>query len=202
MFNFGFELEGWEVELEDKIILPKETRTTDAFPGLIEIRTHQGQTLKNAYFDLLKRFSDDPFNTSTHKHTFTPDQKRILRKKQTNKSPCEINNIYSKTPKALNNSTIASLQINFSKLKDHSYHDKEGKYHETTYSLFDFIPIIKNLDNMFLDEILKSNRQPGWYSIKDSCRVEYRSLPCSVFETNLSNIRNLLNKINQCFPKD
>lgn len=66
------------------------------------------------------------------------------------------------------------------------------------YGLFDFYPIVKKLDDEFKNEIKAANRQAGFYAIKDGCRLEYRSLPNSVFETELAAITKLLNRIGGC----
>jgi hypothetical protein len=60
--------------------------------------------------------------------------------------------------------------------------------------MFDFRPIIERLDKEFAAELKMSNRQPGFYAVKDDCRVEYRSLPNFVFTPDLAKIKPLLER--------
>lgn len=63
------------------------------------------------------------------------------------------------------------------------------------WGTFDFVEIIRNLDSEFKDEITTANRQPGFYSVKDDIRVEYRSLPNFVSQINPTT---LINRIRKC----
>ena len=46
--------------------------------------------------------------------------------------------------------------------------------------MFDFVQIIRKLDEAFKGEIKAAKRLPGFYEIKPDRRVEYRSLPNDV----------------------
>lgn len=201
MFHFGFELEGFEQDSSGKINLPSKDRTTDGFPGLIEIRTKGGAGLQEAYFDLLRQYVMNPFDTVTNRHKFTLEELRTLRKTGWHKEALTLSNLYNKAQKDLKGTTIASLQLNFSCVDHLSYVDRDGKTVPTKYKLFDFVPIIRELDSLFHQEIVGAGRQIGWYAVKDGYRVEYRSLPNSVFTTNDVMIKNLLGHIKTIFDK-
>ena len=55
--------------------------------------------------------------------------------------------------------------------------------------------IVKSLDEEFEKEIRESNRQPGMYAIKDDIRLEYRSLPNSVFDIDYQNLLERLRRV-------
>lgn len=201
MYLFGFELEGFEGGHSPlvPITLPKQDRSTDGFPGLIEIRTHKPTDLYSAYFDLLKQFTLNPFNIHKTEHKFTPKERTILRRREGVKDPVFISNIYGKDPKDLGSRTLASFQINFSKQKTAAYTDNTGKQHSAVYEIFDYVPIIRKLDKLYSKHIKDAKRQEGFYSIKDGCRVEYRSLPNSAFQTHPQTAINWLKLIEECF---
>lgn len=203
MFKFGFELEGFYKPF-GQIEMPRTDLPTDGFPGLVEIRNdpYKGGDIEDQYFDLLKKISrlDECVCFQTHTHTFKPQEKAKLLSRGFEKGGDVISNIYGKNPKALGNKTIASFQINFSKEGTRSYKNEKGVYETVVFSeVFDFIPIIRALDETFEDVIKDSGRQPGWYSVKDHTRVEYRSLPNCVFEEDIIAANGLINKINSCF---
>ncbi len=185
--RFGFELEGFYKEA-GKIALPPKHYPTDGFPGLCEVRTNGGKSLELAYFELLNEFRRYPFSTLHAEWTFTPEEKRRIRARHSEKTAVDIRNIYYKLPKALGNRTLASLQINFSR------ENGVTERGDTKYGLFDYFPIIKQLDEEFSSEIIASGRQCGWYAVKGD-RVEYRSLPNTIFTTDLNGITALLNRI-------
>lgn len=97
------------------------------------------------------------------------------------KDQVSVQNIYGKTPRRLGNRTLASLQINVSNRLAKKYTDSKGNVFPDRYGAIDVIPIVRGLDKEFSDEIKNSNRQPGMYAVKDDIRLEYRSLPNSVF---------------------
>lgn len=200
-FRFGFELEGFFVGEDNLVTLPPKNYPCDGFPGLCEVRTVGGKSLQDAYFELLNEYRKFPFDYKRNEHIFSPEQKRLLRKRGTNKEAMDLSNLYGKEPKHLGNRTLASLQINISNLVKTSY-DRviDGKISRDSdqYGLFDLAPIIRKLDQEFAKEIKDSKRQPGFYAIKDGIRVEYRSLPNWVFKTDLNDITVLLDRIKKC----
>lgn len=198
MLKFGFELEGFYRLTDNSITLPPRDFPVDGFPGLCEVRTNGGKDLSRSYFELLEVYSKYQFDIHTFEHTFSPADKRLIRSRHNEKTAVNINNIYGKEPKALGNRTIASFQINISNLVRSSYTDEKGVFHQEQYGLFDFYPIIKALDKEFDEEILKSKRQKGFYSVKDGVRVEYRSLPNFVFETDYRRANALIERIEHC----
>lgn len=200
MYQFGFELEGF-YWLGNTITLPPANYTTDGFPGLCEVRTRGGSSIEDAYYSILKEFARQPFDFSTCEHTFTQEDKRRIRSRHNEKTAVDINNIYGKEPKALGNRTIASFQVNISYMVKNSYIDDKGNHRPAQYGLFDYYPIIKALDKEFEKEIMTSHRQKGFYAIKDKCRVEYRSLPNTVFEDDIHRATSLIRRIQNCVYK-
>lgn len=70
------------------------------------------------------------------------------------------------------------------------------KYIPDFYGMLDVGSIVRRLDEEFEKEIKASNRQKGFYCLKDNnTRLEYRSLPSSVFKTSLLEIKELLSRI-------
>lgn len=206
--KFGFELEGFYQE-GTAIGLPPSDWPTDGFPGLVEVRNSGGNELHTAYYDLLRRsrryteaFSSCFMNTKAFEHTFTPDQRRQLRKRDWAKERVSIENIYGRPPRALGNRTLASFQINFSDEYYVNHYDAAGKAKLVEeHRLFDYLPIIRRLDKEFERELKDSNRAPGWYAVKGP-RVEYRSLPNFVFKDTFPEIDQLLKRLDSCFfPK-
>lgn len=196
MFIYGFELEGFNKSEDNTLLLPDKSWSTDGFNGLCEVKSTEPSDIRTAYFSCFAEYTKYNF-TLTTKETFTPTQKQELRKRTSiQKQPAVISNIYEHKPKALNNSTLASFQINISKRIQRAYIDTKNNIHyPAIYSIFDFPLIIKRLDNEFKKEIKESQRQPGCYSIKDNCRLEYRSLPNNIFETDPHKIKILLTRI-------
>lgn len=206
MFRFGFELEGFYdakgAGANIDFTIPPKSFPTDGFPGLCEVRTARGRDIEDAYFDLLKEYSKYNFNTTYAEHTFTAVERQALRARQNNKSAYQITNVYGLKPRQLGNRTLASLQINISSLKsaeEPAHLSGDGSrsfpWQPARYNLFDFVPIVKALDKEFESEIKEAGRQKGFYSIKEGIRLEYRSLPNTVFSTNISKIRGLLKRI-------
>lgn len=200
-YKFGFELEGFFETPEGQLQLPPVNYPTDGFPGLCEVRTVGGLDLEDAYFMLLNQFRMYPFNASAPIGKFPPDLKRRIRARQNVKDSVIVSNIYGKEPKELGDKTIASFQINISNQVSPKTTRVEGTSIHTTearYGLFDYVPIIRALDKEFAAEIADAKRQPGFYALKDDKRIEYRSLPNSVFKTDLNEISVLLKRIRRC----
>ena len=201
MFKFGFELEGFYIK-DGVVDLPPRNYPTDGFPGLCEVRTSGGKPLDEAYFELLRLYAKTPFSVQQHEHVFTPAQKRAIRARLNSKDAVEISNIYGKEPRALGNRTLASLQINISYMLSSEYRDDRGVLHPAQYGLFDFRPIIERLDKEFAEEIKTSGRQPGFYAVKDSVRVEYRSLPNTVVDMQITTAQLFIERIRKCHIKE
>lgn len=181
MFKFGIELEGFCV-VNGSVAIPVKGYPTDGFPGLVEVRSRTHYNLVDACFEVLKLMQPlYGLDTQICEHTFTPQQRLDLRRRHNEKTSVSINNIYGKSPKALGNKTLASFQINISMEKTHYYTDNNRSEKYIHHQPFDFVPIVRALDKEFETQIKQSKRQPGWYSIKDECRLEYRSLPNFVF---------------------
>lgn len=194
--KFGFELEAFYLNDMGRVTLPPTGYPVDGFPGLVEIRTVGGQGLDEAYFEVLRMVGpkiDRLWFASGY--TFTPEERRELRKREWRKEPWDIQNIYGKKPRALRDKTIASFQVNVSHEEAAAYTDKNGVYHRPIYGLLDVPRIVRALDKEFKHEIATSGRQQGEYCIKNNVRLEYRSLPNTVFKTDIVEIQTLLKRL-------
>jgi hypothetical protein len=201
MYRYGFELEGFYFS-ETGLSVPPKGFPTDGFPGLVELRTHGDHSLNDAYWKIFDEYVKYPelvyrcFNLT--EAVFTPEQKRQIRKLPGYHKPeADIQNIYGKKPKALGNKTIASLQINISNKTRDSYSvitDGCIVNRPATFGLLDVGRIVKALDEEFKPEIKLSGRQAGEYCIKGD-RLEYRSLPNSVFAFSINESKRFLDRI-------
>lgn len=200
-YMYGFELEGFFFK-EGNLSVPENGLPVDGFPGLVELRTQGGDKLSKAYWNIFEEYIKHPgltcrcFNTPFA--TFTPEQKRQIRKHRGYHKPeADIQNIYGKKPKALGNKTIASLQVNISNLvseRRNTVDKGEIRTDYEKYGLLDVGRIVKALDKEFEKDIRESGRQPGEYCIKQD-RLEYRSLPNRSFEFSLDGSKRFLDRI-------
>ena len=197
MIKYGFELEGFYRE-GVTLAIPPKNYPTDGFPGLVEVKTisSSGDALERAFSSLMMsalEYSDVDFKCPVA--TFDGKQRSELRRRWSDKSAWDIQNIYGRAPRLLGNKTIASFQINISNLLREAYRDDKGVQHVNQWGLFDMPRIIRALDEEFKKEIKDAGRQPGEYCVKDSMRLEYRSLPNSVCTFEPEAIRSLLKRI-------
>lgn len=216
MLKFGFELEGFYCDPEQPtgVGIPPANYPSDGFPGIVELRTQGGSSLKEAYSDILKAWLNlpDPFPVKFDitENVFSGSQMSFLRKNRTfEKRQVDVKNIYNKPPRRTGNKTLAALQLNISNCVREGWTQTitiDGKSqtvsHLTQYGLLPIDTIIRNLDEEFKEEIKKSNRQPGMYAIKDNYRLEYRSLPNCVFPLNPVDGNLFLKRIEKCFKED
>lgn len=94
----------------------------------------------------------------------------------------EVRNLYGKKPRlSPNGVALASVQLNISNELSAAYTNDQGKKIPATYGLLDIPAIVAALDEEFENAIFESKRQAGMYAVKDNVRLEYRSLPTSVF---------------------
>lgn len=203
MFRYGFELEAF-YKPEDTIILPPAHLPVDGFPGLVEIRTEDHDTLEKAYFNLLKEASRIGLDKLSFvpEHTFSAEQKRELRRTRTIcKDQVDVQSLYGKKPRDLKGKTLASFQINISNLRHDSRtisRSKDGVTIEFTeperFNLLDVPKIVRALDDVFALDIKLSKRQPGEYCIKGD-RLEYRSAPNLSACLNVHEVASFLEKI-------
>ena len=197
MLKFGFELEGFYSPGGGLPQIPPKGYPVDGFPGLVELRNSGGGDMDVQYFDIARLLAKYPdIDITRHTWTFSPQERNELRgRTREPKSSEVIQNIYNKHPRALGSKTLASFQINISRLDKSEWWDDKGRFHYPEYGLFDYLPIIRALDIEFSDEIKASGRQPGMYCIKNFKRVEYRSLPNSVTTFNTNRPAGLLTRL-------
>lgn len=204
---YGFELEGFAV-VDGQVVLPPQLWPKDGHPGIVELRSTGGKSLEDSYFEICKGFmslSDKAlFDYTRNEHKFTGKELAELRRSyQFHKEVLDIRNLYGKEPRTLHGKSITSFQINISnlissevKLKIQQNDKIIDHFVPARYGMLDIGTIVRNLDEEFKNEIKHSNRQKGFYCLKDNnTRLEYRSLPSSIFCTNLMDINKLLNRI-------
>lgn len=191
MLKFGFE---WEVFVFDSqsgwpILAAEHGYSHDGNNLLGEIRTVGGQALRDAIFDLKK--NADIFYHRLKPIHFVPEEavnsikttaelKQYMRRLGSHKDPVIVQNLYGRKPRN-SSAFLASFQINISNVLRESYKFKKQVI-PAVYGLLDIPTIVRNFDKAFERHIKESNRQPGMYALKDlDTRLEYRSLPSSVF---------------------
>lgn len=198
-YKYGFELEGFFMPKGRAPKLPPKDYPTDGFPGIVELRTRGGKSLLEAYAGILAeyvKYSDVEF--SKFETIFGGEERAKIRRRYTDKTAWDIRNLYGKPPRLLGNRTIASLQINISMVNCKEFTNKDGVLFPTRYGLLDIPRIVRSLDEEFAAEIKEAKRQPGEYCVKDSFRLEYRSLPNFAFELNPAKAKPFLARIERC----
>lgn len=201
MLRYGFELEGF-VEDNGVVTIPQSDFPVDGFPGLVELRTTDGASLEESYSGILRRYLHLPkkdgitVNFSRHEHKFSgADMQKLRAHAVFDKQLLNVKNIYGRSPRRLGNKTLAAFQINISNEIAGAWTDSNGKHHSPRYGLVDVHHIVSRLDEEFETEIKATNRQPGMYAIKDYIRLEYRSLPNSVFQFAVDGAEQLIARI-------
>ena len=212
MLKFGFEVEGFAFDDSGALTIPPKGWPHDGFPGLIELRTEGGADLDNQWFDLERRefalsksFKKDKCTASflVHEHKFSPKQMQELRRTRTfTKNIVDVQNIYGKAPRDARGRTLASFQINISNCLQAERREQikgETTVFPARYGLLDVPKIVRALDEEFKSEIKAAGRQPGMYAIKDSIRLEYRSLPNFIYyDGNHGTLRRLESVFEKC----
>jgi hypothetical protein len=200
MLRYGFELEGF-LERDNQVVIPNKHFPVDGFPGLVELRNVGGASLEESYSKILTQYLSLPkdhgtVNFARPEHVFSGKDMQALRAHSVfQKDLLQIKNIYGKSPRRLGNKTLAALQINFSNQINSEWVDEKGNRRPASYGLLDVYHIVSRLDKEFENEIRSTKRQPGMYAIKDYFRLEYRSLPNSVFKFSIHDAETLLNRI-------
>ena len=194
-WRYGFELEGFWTDGEGKVVLPPAGLPTDGFPGLVEYRSSGGGDLEKQYLDVWNQYRKNPFDLSIDAYKFSTKEKQLIRRRGITKECDNVSNIYGRAPQDWRGYTRSSFQINISYEAYPESRDKEGRIIPARYVLFDFVPIIKALDDVFGGDIKLTNRQPGCYSIKDQCRLEYRSLSSMSFHPSMEHMTEVVNRI-------
>ncbi len=194
MFSFGFEIEGFYEDGQKCVQVPPDNYPRDAFAGLVELRNYGPGEIVPQLLEISHQMSlYNDVNFTCHKHTFSrKDQVRLIANRG-NKTPFNLGNIYGLSPRLVGNATLASFQVSFSVMRVVKNNNQD--YHLGI--LFDYVPIIRRLDLEFKEEIVQSNRQPGFYAIKGN-RVEYRSLPNFAFR-GFNHIHEFSERLNKCF---
>lgn len=208
--KFGLEFEFF-VKRNDNgevVIAQEATYNLDANPVVGELRTIVHSDLVSAVFELKKLIYEEKKRLAQRGYSMliasevilTKDKLRQLRATTGySKTPLLEKSIYPKgaLSKILGKGLFkASLQINMSKEYTSAveFTDSKGKryYVNKQFSeVFDYVSIISKFDICFANEIKEAKRVKGVYAIKDGVngsRVEYRSLPNTVFLEDLLSI--------------
>lgn len=210
--NYGIEFEFFVKDKKTDEIVPayKATHNLDGNPIIGELKTKVHSSLLDAVFELKKLIHKESkrLNNNGFIMSIIPmiklDKEVLLGlrkdKNYVNKKNLEVldaKSIYGKgIGKVLPRGVFkASIQINLSDNSDIYYEEynkitveNKSKWESTTKkktysSVFDYISIIRKLDNTFIEDIKNSNRVKGVFAIKDGelgKRIEYRSLPNTV----------------------
>jgi hypothetical protein len=218
--KYGIEFEFF-VSKDNKIIPAYlATENLDGNPFLGEIKTQPLDNILDCVFQLKKLIYLEKTKLEAKGfkmeilpiHQFSNEELITFRKDQKalNKKELEVLEEFSIYPngklgKLLKRGEIkASLQINFSEHKTFNYPEyskvtveDKYKYELSTKTkqyacLFNYVSIIQKLDDFYKEDISKSNRTKGVYSIKPGDfgdRIEYRSLPNTI---NFENLISLL----------
>lgn len=203
--QFGVELECFYLDQFGEVCVPPAHLPTDGFAGLVEFRTIGGQSLAAAMGDISTQImqTQEACRLAHHidRHTFSGHELAVIRRRANvpAKSFDEIENIYGLAPKNLKGAAIASFQVSFSQPGGSHYtRNTPDARLVQGYDVFDFVPYIRRLDKEFKAEISASGRQPGFYAVKGD-RVEYRSLPSSVYKYHTEAIDALYQRLNRVF---
>lgn len=211
--NYGIELEFFVAD-GSYLPVPayKVTHNLDGNPVIGEIRTDVHSNIVDCVFELQKllylekeRLKQAGFVMYHGSEVKVPDEfLQSLRKDKTyvNSKHVEVLEELSIYPKGKVGKLLprgvykASLQINFSNNREFTYptYEKitvEDKYRfqqsseKKSYAgMFDYVSIIRKLDEVFAEDIAKTKRVKGVYAIKEGKlgdRIEYRSLPSTVY---------------------
>lgn len=192
MLLYGLEVERFVSRNGVVVIPPADHRVpVDGFAAMVEFRSTPEPDLYACYGQIKSQEQKlfDNFGlvceNSLHAVRFTAKQVAEARRNQY--APAKdritvVKNLYNKEPRLSPNGTaLASVQINVSNRLSSSYTTPEGKLVPERFGLLDVQGIVSALDEEFDQEIKLSKRQRGMYALKDSVRLEYRSLPTSSF---------------------
>lgn len=192
MMIYGIELEMFYAT-GTSITIPPKGFPLDGCGAIVELRSIPHTDIYSAAFDIkaqLRKFQDEGvllFPTSiggSNRHRFTLEEYRLAAKQSNKDVSVEVYNIYGKERRLLPRGLVStSVQLNFSSRTVPSYVSDNVRIPDQ-YGLLDTLRIVKALDKEFEKEIKESGRVMGEYAIKDNVRLEYRSLPASVFFLN------------------
>ena len=207
--SVGFELEGFRFDsTRSNIILPKTSDPVDGFPGLVELRNYGGGEVMKQLLSLVGSYLalEDSANVcfQTFEYKFPAVLLHELRRRTgITKEMLHVRNIYGLAPRNYPKHQ-ASFQISLSNKKSFYYTDSNKESQTAEYNaVFDYVSVIRKLDEEFKYEIKTSKRRPGFYALKEG-RVEYRSLPNFVGDifSNTTQIRELEQRISRCLFED
>ena len=194
--KYGIELEFFVFKDEGVVPAYKATYNLDGNPVIGELRTDPFDTIEECIFDLkrLLYIERSKLTKKGYNLVLIPEIKvkndfiRNLRRDrrftdEKAKDYSEIFSIYGDADYNILPITTfkASLQINFSKDCFKALTEKGERIY--TGLVFNYVDLIRGLDEKFKDEIKKTKRTKGIYSIKEGIitnRIEYRSLPNNI----------------------
>lgn len=189
MMIYGIELEMFYIK-DTSIAVPPKVLPLDGCGAIVELRSIPHADIYSAAFDIkaqLCKFQDQGVLLSptsiggSNRHRFTVEEFRLAARQSNKDTSVDVCNIYGKERRLLPRGVVSvSVQLNFSNRTVSSYIADNVRIPDQ-YGLLDTLRIVKALDKEFEKEIKESGRVMGEYAIKDNVRLEYRSLPASVF---------------------
>lgn len=186
---------GFEVELftysKGKLISPAlNDLPYDANGMLLEMRGNASSSIEEAYFSIFAQLAvwDDKLKGFTTRRDVDWEEKNEAARKEQReylrrfgeKKRLLWQNLYELEPSPKNDTYFsAGLHIHF-KGEEECY-DSGTKQTYTRPVLFDFPRVFRAIEKEFDADMKRSERTKGFYEIKGDGRVEYRSLPSSLF---------------------
>lgn len=184
MFDIGLEREFFCVRDDEVVVVPK------AFPAddcgwLVEARGKPFRSPREAVFSLLAE--EDRLQGMAKVEGVTLVQEpvhkvsrslRLAAQRQYAKGRIEYQNLYGyERHRNTMSEALASVQVTMRKSREIATSDKTST---RVSEMFDFPRVIGYLDDYFAEEIHEAKRRPGFYELKSTGMVEYRSLPNSI----------------------
>jgi len=195
--KYGLEKEYFVTNDKDELVLCPKDIPHDGCGFLAEARGEPHEDIVDAVFSLkasehkLKMQMKEVGLILVDKPVMViPKQLKLKAQREYAKGLTKHQNLYKfQSHRQKVSEHTAGVHISFTQPK-RVYHD--SKVVETVNELWDFVQLFKELDVRFKNDIKLAKRNPGFYEIKNDCRIEYRSLPNSI---NLFNLINAIKEI-------
>lgn len=197
--TIGFECEFFLLDNKKNLIVPDMIYPTDQFPLLVEARSEPSNNLHTAFLSLttqiqLLTLQARSRKEKLHVSNWEPKSEKILKEvlkkySEYNKKDEENYSNVNQLAISKKNEEFYSAGIHISLKKEATYKfgynndEKKWTTHEYKHAvMFDFLPFFQSFDEIFDGYIKNSERTPGFYSVKNDGRVEYRSLPTTLIK--------------------
>lgn len=204
MKTIGFELELFVTK--NKIIISPGIMDLphDNNGMLLELRGNPSKSIEEAYYSIFAKLAelesklkglvvDKKANWIEKTPEILKTQREYIRKNGNTKD-ISWENMYNLEPGNKNITHFsAGLHIHLKSEKEYSTRKDNVAFSHKYPELFDFNKDFRSIENEFSKDIKKAERELGFYELKDDGRVEYRSLPASLFFES-----NFLKRIKSC----